>query len=151
MNLMIINHSGTRIPRQFLQRVYKKIILEMKNRVSRSEYTLLNKKELVLVFLDTPAARKMNFQFRKKNYATDVLSFSSLEEGVLGELVLCPKVLKKQARQHRHSYRAELTYMILHGVLHLLGYEHETNKADAAIMFKLQDQVFENLQSLIPD
>ncbi len=87
----------------------------------------------------------MNHEFRGKDYATDVLSFDSLEPTSLGELVLCPEVLKRQAQEHGLTYQQELGYMLLHGVLHLLGYDHETNPKDAEKMFALQDAVFETL------
>ncbi len=96
-----------------------------------------------MVFLDSQSAKKINYEFRKKNYATDVLSFSPIEPGSLGELVMCPDVLKKQAREHGLSFRQELTYMLLHGILHLLGYDHEKSAAEAKKMFQIQDRLFE--------
>ncbi len=99
----------------------------------------LSKMDLTIVFLDTAAAKKINREFRGKNYATDILSFDG------GELVLCPQVLKRQAKEHRHSFNAELGYMLIHGVLHLKGFDHEKSKSAAAKMFKIQDQVFDRL------
>lgn len=102
-------------------------------------------KELTLVFLDKKPAHKINFEFRQKDYATDVLSFDSMDPDSLGELILCPDVLKRQALEHQLSYQHELGYMLLHGVLHLLGFDHETSEADAKKMFGLQDKVFATL------
>jgi probable rRNA maturation factor len=53
--------------------------------------------------------------------------------------------LKRQAREHKLSFQHELGYMVLHGILHLLGYDHETSEADAEKMFAIQDEVFEKL------
>lgn len=103
-------------------------------------------KELTIVFMDPKPARQMNKQFRSRDYATDVLSFEALIPESLGELVLCPQVLQKQAQEHGLSYREELGYMLLHGVLHLLGYDHETGREDAEEMFAVQDAVFAKLR-----
>ncbi len=102
-------------------------------------------KPLVLVFMSKPEITKINFQHRKKNKATDVLSFESDEE-TLGELLVCPWVIRRQAPRFGHSYVEELTFMILHGILHLLGYDHETSPSDKKKMFVLQKKIFEAFQ-----
>jgi len=74
------------------------------------------------------------------------LSFPGDEsQGSLGELILCPQVLKAQAKEHDFSFQEELGYMIIHGVLHLLGYDHEKTSHQAKKMFRLQDQIFDKL------
>ena len=90
-------------------------------------------------------AKKVNFTFRQKNYATDVLSFEGDDQNILGELIICPEVVLRQAREHRLSFREELGYMILHGVLHLLGFDHEKSETEAKRMFALQDRIFDKL------
>lgn len=104
-------------------------------------------KSCVLAFIDAVEMKKLNKQFRGKNYPTDVLSFAPVEPGSLGELVFCTDVLKRQAREHQLTYRDELTYMLIHGLLHLLGYDHERSQAEARKMFKIQDAIFEELRS----
>ena len=74
--------------------------------------------------------RKLNRQYRDKDYATDVLSFEPADEGlrgprVLGDIVIATGVAKRQAREAGHSYQAELRVLALHGFLHLLGYDHD--------------------------
>lgn len=73
--------------------------------------------------------RKLNRLYRRKDYATDVLSFASPEPfrsmGFLGELVIALPVLKRQAREHHHSLETELWILLTHGLLHLLGMDHE--------------------------
>jgi probable rRNA maturation factor len=101
--------------------------------------------ELTLVFLNPKEAKANNKRFRGKNYATDVLSFEGMFPESLGELIMCPQVLQKQAKEHGLKYQEELGYMILHGILHLLGYDHETGTADAEKMFGIQDEVFAKL------
>lgn len=103
---------------------------------------------LTIVFLPQKAAQKLNFQYRQKKYATDILSFAGDLVEDLGDLVICPEVIEKQADEHKWSFKAEMSYMVLHGILHLLGYDHEQNETDAKIMFRLQDRIFNDLASL---
>ena len=93
--------------------------------------------------------KKLNGQFRKKRKITDVLSFLENHPDQLGELALCPKYIKEKAQNNSMSVREYSAYIILHGLLHLLGFEHERSKKEAQKMFQLQDQVFEKLSSLL--
>lgn len=133
--LNLINQSKIPMPRKWLNQSYEFLEKELG----------LKPMDLTVVFLDVKPARKINKQYRGKDYATDVLSFSSEVAGELGELVLCPQVLIRQAREHDLSFKAELSYMLIHGVLHLLGYDHEKSAREAAKMFKIQDQLFDRL------
>lgn len=74
-----------------------------------------------VAFVTKPEIQRLNFQFRKKDYPTDILSFSTPGLGELGELVISPAVIRKQAKEHGLSVHGELGYMLIHGVLHLLG------------------------------
>ena len=143
MEVLIVNESKHAVPRQFIKTWMVSLTTEFRRRKVLSAAKA--KSELTLVFLDKKPAQKLNAEFRGKDYATDVLSFDSMEPDSLGELVLCPDVLKRQAKEHGLTYQQELGYMLLHGVLHLLGYDHETNEKDAKEMFDLQDAVFERL------
>lgn len=105
----------------------------------------LREKTLTVVFVPASRIRRLNKLYRKKNKATDVLSFAGTYPEHLGDLVLCPQVIKKQAKEHGLTFKLELAYMILHGLLHLLGYEHEASAKKAKIMFTLQDKIFESL------
>jgi probable rRNA maturation factor len=69
--------------------------------------------------------RALNRQYRQKDRATDVLSFPSDERGFLGDVVIASGVAVRQARAAGHSLRTELRVLALHGLLHLLGYDHE--------------------------
>ena len=69
----------------------------------------------------------LNRQFRGRDYATDVLSFPSDERGFLGDIVIATGVAKRQARDAGHTINTELRVLSLHGLLHLLGYDHETD------------------------
>jgi len=69
--------------------------------------------------------RALNRQYRRKDKATDVLSFPSGERGYLGDVVIAAGVAARQAREGGHSLATELRVLALHGLLHLLGYDHE--------------------------
>jgi probable rRNA maturation factor len=69
--------------------------------------------------------RALNRQYRRKDRATDVLSFPSDQRGYLGDVVIAGGVARRQAREAGHSLATELRVLALHGLLHLLGYDHE--------------------------
>jgi probable rRNA maturation factor len=69
--------------------------------------------------------RALNRQYRRTDAPTDVLSFPSDEPGYLGDVVIAAGVARQQARAARHALRTELRVLALHGLLHLLGYDHE--------------------------
>ena len=95
------------------------------------------------VLVSGPEMRKLNREFRGQDKVTDILSFESGEPEVLGELVFCLPVLKAQARAHRLSLQEEFLYLFIHGLLHLLAWDHERSQSEAASMFRIQDLVFE--------
>jgi probable rRNA maturation factor len=82
--------------------------------------------------------KRLNGFYRGQKYATDVLSFEAplkfRAHGYLGELVICSSVLKRQAREHKHKPELELEILLVHGVLHLLGFDHEMGMKAAAEM-----------------
>ena len=74
---------------------------------------------------------QINQSFRKKNYATDVLSFPADEffqsQGVLGDIVVCAPVIIRQAKEVGHVWKREVDVLLVHGLLHLLNFDHEKN------------------------
>ena len=78
----------------------------------------------------------LNRQFRGKNSATDVLSFPA-DRPFLGDIVIAQGVAKRQAREHGHSLATEVRVLALHGLLHLLGYDHES-KRDRGRMARME-------------
>ena len=69
--------------------------------------------------------RALNREYRRTDAATDVLSFPSGERGFLGDVVIAGGVARRQAGEAGHSLQTELRVLALHGLLHLLGYDHE--------------------------
>jgi probable rRNA maturation factor len=89
--------------------------------------------------------QKLNQMYRNRAYPTDVLSFSAPEPfralGILGELVIGLPVLKAQARRLGHSPSAELDVLLVHGLLHLLGLDHEEGPKEAQVMAQWEVQL----------
>ncbi len=86
-------------------------------------------------FVDADEGRALNRDYRGKDYATNVLSFvyESAPETV-GDLVVCLPVVEREAREQGKPLAAHLAHLVVHGVLHLQGYDHETGKRDAERM-----------------
>ena len=112
-----------------------------------------------LNFVGENEIRKLNNDFRKIDKVTDVLSFPNLEKKAdeklknfekfadfdsgllfLGDIVICKNVAKKQAKEFGHSLKREVCFLALHGLLHLLGYDH-IDREDEKVMNFLQDKI----------
>ena len=92
--------------------------------------------------IGTAAMKKLNAESLGHDYATDVLSFPTAsffrELGHLGALVVCREVCVRQAREHGHRPEAELELLLVHGLLHLLGFDHERSPEEAVQMAALE-------------
>lgn len=90
--------------------------------------------EIAIRIVNEAEGRQLNHDYRHKDYATNVLSFVyETAPVVLGDLVLCAPVVTREAQEQGKSAMAHYAHLIVHGVLHLQGYDHE-NDADAAVM-----------------
>ena len=107
-----------------------------------------------VVFVGTVRMRGLNAAYHHENRVTDVLSFPASPTFVvpkfygqryLGEIVVCAPVLKKEALDARAPYRTMLAHILIHGTLHLLGYEHEKGDADTARMHRREEKIMQEL------
>ena len=107
--------------------------------------------ELCIKAVDEQTIAQLNQQWMEKEGPTDVLAFpmdelrpglvnEEPEEGVLGDLVLCPEVAQRQGETAGHGRDAELELLTVHGILHLLGYDH-AEPDEHRVMFGLQDDL----------
>jgi len=107
--------------------------------------------ELCIKAVDEDTMAELNEKWMEGEGPTDVLAFpmdelrpglvnEDPEEGILGDLMLCPSVAERQAVTARHSTEAELELLSVHGILHLLGYDH-AEPEEHAEMFGLQDEL----------
>ncbi|WP_319243370.1 rRNA maturation RNase YbeY [uncultured Propionivibrio sp.] len=91
--------------------------------------------QITIRFVDEDEGRTLNRDFRHKDYATNVLSFPYDDDPVVcGDLVVCTPVVRREAGEQGKSPKAHCAHLIVHGILHLQGYDHETGEDDAKAM-----------------
>ena len=90
-------------------------------------YYKIKNKNVSIVFVGDIVMTRLNKKYRCKNYPTDILSFQD-DEGDLGEIIIDYAQIKRQAFKFSKSIKAELIFILVHGLLHLLGYEDESEK-----------------------
>lgn len=104
--------------------------------------------ELTLRFVDAEEGLALNRDFRGKDYATNVLTFAYTEdedaEVTQGDIVLCSEVVIREAKEQHKTVEAHLAHLVVHGVLHAQGYDHEGD-ADAAEMESLETEILAQL------
>ena len=109
-----------------------------------------NRVELSLALVDNREIGKLNARYRRKNEPTDVLSFPSGErlpggKVLLGDVVISVEKAEEQARKRRKTLEQEIESLLIHGILHLLGYDHERSRRDARVMHGMEKKVYRAL------
>ena len=137
--LTIINKTSSshwRIYDNDLIKIYNDILIEHN----------LEDKDLSLILVKSKYIKNINKEYRNKDYSTDVISFASCDDkdnidiDYLGDIFINVDKVIEQAKQLGHSERREISFLLMHGVLHCLGYDHiETN--DEKIMITKQQQI----------
>lgn len=120
-------------------------------RVKTKAYRILkllkeNHSELSLALVGNGEIRKLNSQYRKKNEPTDVLSFpqeDNLPKGgrLLGDVIISVEQADIQAREGRKTLDQEIETLLIHGILHLLGYDHEVSPNEARRMKRMETRI----------
>ena len=104
--------------------------------------------ELSIVLSDAKNVHGLNLQYRQKDKPTNILSFpindNGQTNGPLGDLILAYEVIKQEAEREQKSFKDHLTHLLLHGLLHLLGYDH-IHDDDAESMESLEIQTLEKI------
>ena len=91
--------------------------------------------QVTLRLVEAEEGQEPNHTYRHKDYATNVLSFPyETEPRLVGDLVLCPEVVAREAAEQDKPLAAHYAHLVVHGMLHLQGYDHETGDADAEAM-----------------
>lgn len=122
------NLTTSPIDEKFLKGVAKKV-LEGENK---------KRADLSIALVGEGRIKELNQKYRGKNKVTDVLSFAGKEIG-LGEIVICLREVKKNAKILNSTFEKELVQVLIHGILHLLGYNHEKSKTGEKIMTDRQN------------
>ena len=95
--------------------------------------------EITVRFVDREEGQNLNREYRGKDSATNVLSFVYMHTPVCGDLVLCAPVVAQEAQQQHKSMLAHYAHLVVHGVLHLQGFDHETE--DEAQIMEARERV----------
>ena len=103
--------------------------------------------EVTLRYVGAPEGQRLNREFRKRDYATNVLSFPYGDPGrsAHGDIVICAPVVAAEAREQRKDVEAHHAHLVVHGVLHLRGYDHELGEAEAKRMESLERRILRQL------
>lgn len=128
------------------------IVKEVAAQVLKQE-NLSNDPEVSILFVDDRIIKEMNLLYRGIDESTDVLSFSMREESsdeypsvfleednLLGDVVISLETARRQSDEYGHSLDREIGFLTVHGILHLLGYDH-INEEDAIIMRKKEEDI----------
>jgi probable rRNA maturation factor len=105
----------------------------------------VNEGTVSISFVGKKRIRNINKKFRNIDKATNVISFPFMEhagnEFLIGDIVICPAVAKEQAKRQGNDFCDYMTFLIIHGFLHLLGYDH-IKESDRVIMEKKEEEIF---------
>lgn len=105
-----------------------------------------------IIIVDNKKIREINKEYRKIDKETDVISFALEDDDtfielpirVLGDIYISIDKVKVQASEYGHSEKREICFLVVHGILHLLGYDH-MNTSDEKVMFSKQDKILDEL------
>lgn len=153
METMIINQQNKINYNKDLQQV----ILNVVNSAAKV-VKLPKNSELSILLVDNSYIKELNFIYRNQNTPTDVLSFamnelaedepdyeSADEVNILGDIVISMEKAVEQSEEYGHSISRELGYLVAHGMLHLIGYDHE-NEEEARGMRNLEEKIMQSVK-----
>ena len=103
------------------------------------------KSSLVVALSDDRRVRTLNKRDRQKDKPTNVLSYPSGEKAFLGDIVLARQTVWREAREQKKTPADHVAHLVVHGTLHLLGYDHETSDEDAEHMEALERRILKKL------
>ena len=139
---------------------YEKTVEKVINKCFEEEGLLDSKLIITITFTTPEEIKKINKKYRKIDRATDVLSFPMFEkeeleekiknkdflyEDVLGDIIISIDKVKEQAKEYGHSFERELSYMLVHGFYHLMGYDH-IEEEDKKIMRPKEEKILNILK-----
>lgn len=103
--------------------------------------------QITVRFVGAAEGQALNHLWRAKDYATNVLSFPYQHDETLlcGDLVICPAVVLREAEEQKKPLEAHFAHLIVHGMLHLQGFDHETHADHAAIMEAREREILHTL------
>lgn len=150
MKLNLSLQQDFQAPTLVIKRAYVKKVIETVLRAIEINQDC----EIGIACVDDAESHKLNLEYRQKDKPTNVLSFPSdipeeilplLDSYPLGDLVICIPVVLQEAIEQTKTPIEHFTHMLVHGVLHLMGYDHETSEADAEEMEALEIKILHKL------
>ena len=150
MKLSLSLQQNFQAPELVLKRAYIKKVVETALRYIDVDQDC----EIGIACVDNDESHKLNLEYRQKDKPTNVLSFPSdipeevlplLDAWPMGDLVICIPVVLQEAIDQSKTPIEHFTHMLVHGVLHLMGYDHETSEADAEEMEALEIKILAKL------
>jgi probable rRNA maturation factor len=149
VKIEVVNLTKSRIDKKYFQKIGGIVLAKLKKPENA---------ELSLVFVGDAGMKKLNKEYRGINKTTDVLSFFYGEGkihpnpplqkggvGLLGEIIISMPQAKRQAKEKSYPLKRELSELFVHGILHLVGYEDETEEGYQRII-KKQKEILEHLR-----
>jgi len=137
----------SRVDVVLLDPAWAKALPGVERLVRRAARAALGKKirSLTVALADDKRVRALNKRDRRKDKPTNVLSYPSGEKVFLGDIVLARQTVWREAREQKKTAADHVAHLVVHGTLHLLGYDHETGEADAERMEALERRVLKRL------
>jgi probable rRNA maturation factor len=134
------NGAGRNYPTGELKKITAAILKALERSQAELSIALVGEKEM----------RPLNAEYRKKNKTTDVLSFpadnpATAKRVLLGDVIISVEQARRQAKERNHSLKREMVILLIHGILHLLGYDHERSPRQAKIMADLEVKLLNRL------
>ena len=109
-------------------------------------HSLATDAEITVRIVGAEEGQQLNREYRKKDYATNVLTFDYTQEPVVtADLVLCAPVIEREAKEQNKSLEEHYAHMLVHGTLHAQGWDHETSEADAEEMEAYETAILQKL------
>jgi len=140
IRVSLLNEYGkVDIPERKIKEIIKFVLREMEK----------DNSELSLVLCNNDYIHFYNKEYRNKDYPTDVLSFVDGERmgkiTYLGDVIISIDKVKSQSEEYGVSFEEEFSRLLVHGILHLLGYDHETSEEDEKVMMSIQDKLVDEV------
>jgi len=137
---MVRRGAGKKVPSRKLMTIARAIL----------DLTGQEKAELSLALIGNTEMRRLNAKYRSKDYPTDVLSFPAeknlpVKTPLIGDVIISVEKAAEQAKARRRRLDEEMVTLLIHGIVHLLGYDHERSAKDARVMGRLEKKIHRQL------
>ncbi len=139
-NLRVINKSSHRIDKIVIHKLVNELQGLLKFEIN----------SLLINFLSEEKIREINSKYLKHDYTTDIITFNYSEKiiNLDAELYICPAVAKKNAKIFGETFKSEIHRLVIHGILHLLGFD-DKQKRDRIVMKKEEDRIVEQINLIL--